>query len=811
MIRNFFITAVRNVLKYRAYSLINFTGLTCGLALALLIFTYVRHETSYDRFHEKGDRLFRLSYTAPNGLGLATSPPPISPQMKAFFPEVEESGRLFGRNVSVSLPGNSESFEETNVFFADSSVMKMFTFDFVDGDARRALHEPFTVILTDEMARKYFGDRNAVGESLLFGGQHLFKVVAVVRKYPESSHISFNMLVPYENMFDMESDAASRILRNNLAINFIISHSYTYVLLKPGATPKGVNDKMEDFLKKHANPQFLVGQVFTLMPVHDIHLRSTLLAEPSPVNTMGNIYIFISVGLLTLVIACINYVNLSTAQSLSRVKEIGVRKILGSQKSHLIVQFLAESFLFCMGALCLAFIAFYATLPMLNMLTNKQIRFVDAVDGTMFLTAAAILVIVTILAGGYPAWFVTRFESVSVLKSAGSSRGTTGVLRKSLVVFQLAIACMLLSGAMLIVRQLGFLAEKPLGFEKEMMISVPLFSNNLNGIFRQNDSTFRSKLQHFRKTIERETGVTKTTLSSAAPGLGAVYRGTIPEGFSKEDHLFVANLAIDYDFIDAYGMKLVAGRGFSEDFGTDLYEAFIVNETAVREFKWMNNEDAIGKTINREGKLGKVIGVVRDFHFASLTTAISGLVMEVNPNQFNSLSVRFDNPDVQGTIEKIRLKWSDLFPEKTFEYTFLDQQLARQYENFSNFGVIVQVFTFVAILISCLGVYGLVLFVVQRKVKEIGVRKVLGANEISILKLICIDFVWLVGGGFVLAIPVSAYFLDEWLQNFTYRTSIDVLTYLTSLAVIAVIVGLTISFQAFRAAIANPVHSLRSE
>lgn len=811
MLRNFIKTAIRNLLKYKVYAGINFIGLTAGMSLALLILTYVRHELSYDKFHEKSDRLYRLAYIAPNGLKLATSPPPIAPSMKEFFPEVEDAARLYGRNVSISIPGEDQVFEESNVFFADSALMNMFTFDYVQGSSRKPLVEPFTVIITEEMAEKYFGDRNPVGESLVFSGRHLFKVTAVVKEFPENSHVQFNMLAPYHSMFDIEAEPGATILKQNLDINFVISHSYTYVLLKPGASPKAVDDNMEAFLKKYANPQFLVGQVFNLLPVEDIHLKSDLLAEPSPVNNMSNLFIFIGVGILTLLIACINYINLSTAQSFSRLKEIGIRKILGSQKVHLILQFIAESFVFCLGAMLLSFAVFYYALPFMNQLLNKHLVFAEAVDGVLMLGSFVLLLLVTILAGGYPAYFVSRFESVNVLKGSGLTQTGGSFMRNALVVFQLTIACMLLSGALLIVKQLRFLENRPLGFQKEMVVNVPLFSNNLNGIFRQNDSTFRSKLEYLRQQIESQSGVRSTTLSSNAPGLGAVYRGTIPEGFTQDDHLFVANMSVDFDFLETYGMELAAGRTFDESHGTDIAEAFMVNESAVREFNWESPENAIGKTINREGKEGKVIGVLKDFNFSSLTTPVSALLLDIGPNQFSTLSVKFEDTDIRSAIPAIETIWNETFPEKAFEYVFLDEQLTSQYANFQNFGSIVQVFTVIAILISCLGVYGLVLFVVQRKVKEIGVRKVLGATELNILRLICVDFLWLTIAGFLLAIPLSYYFLSNWLENFTYRTSIDPLSYLISLIIVVLVVGLTIGYKAFKASLANPVDSLRSE
>lgn len=811
MLKNFLRTASRIIFKYKAYAAINFIGLTCGISLSLLILAYVRSELSYDRFHEKTERLYRIKYKAPNGLELASSPPPIAPVMKDFFPEVEEAARVYGRNVSMKRADQEEAFEQNGVFFADSAIMKMFTFEFVKGSPDRALHDEFTVIINEEMATKYFGETNPIGESLLFAGNHSFKVTGVVKNFPENSHLRFNMLVPYENMFDLETEQTAQTLRNNLAINFIISHSYTYVMLKPGADSKNVDSQMEAFLKKYADPRFLVGQVFTLMPLADIHLKSTLLAEPSATNSMTNIYIFIGVGILTLLIACINYINLSTAQSFTRIKEIGIRMILGSMKRHVIVQFLSESFLFCLVSLVLSYGVFYLSLPLLNELTNKQLEFFQVVDQSLIAISVVLMLLITVLAGGYPSYFVAQFNSVNSLKGAGTTGQGSQWLRKSLVVFQLAIACMLLSGSLLIVKQLDFLQSRPLGFQKEHIITIPLFSQNLNGLFSQRDSVFRNRLQSFRDEVEAQTGVRSTALSSNPPGLGATYRGTVPEGMTDEEVMFVANFSVDYDFNKTYEMAMVAGRWFSKEYGTDLREGFIVNETAVREFKWETPEQALGKTINREGKIGKVIGVLKDFNFTSLTTPVSAMVMEMNTNQLNSLSVRMENANLESIIDRIEAKWNSMFPEKTFEFNFLDEQLDQQYSAFQSFGTIIKTFTFIAILISCLGVYGLVLFVVQRKLKEIGVRKVLGASVGTILRLIYRDFAWLILIGFVVAVPVSYYFMSQWLQNFTYHTPIDVVTYVISLLILVFITLATISYQAIKASLVNPVKILRTE
>lgn len=810
MLKNFFKTAFRNIIKYKAYSFINFVGLTSGLALSLLIITYVLNEVSYDQFHTHIDRLYRFSYTVPNGLQIASIPPPIAPKLKDFYPEVEETARWYGRNVSVSLPGQAEAFEENNVYFVDSAATKMFSFEFVKGNPKRALHDKFTVLVNEDMATKYFGDKDPIGETLILSGRQSFKVIGVVKDFPENSHLRFNMLIPYDDMYDLEDAQTEQVLRNNFEKNFVISHSYTYVLLKEGSTPDHINSSMGEFLKKYADPNRIIGQIFTLMPVRDIHLQSTLLVEPTATNSMTNILLFVGVGLLTLLIAAINYINLSTAQSFTRIKEIGIRKILGSMKHQLIIQFLAESFLFCFAALLISFLVFDFSLPWLNQLTNKHLVFTEVIDGKLIFFSLFLLIVITALAGGYPAYFVTRFQSVNALKGAGSG-AENQFLRKSLVVFQLAIACMLLSGSLLIVKQLDYLSSRPLGFQKEHVITIPLFSQNLNGFFQQTDSTFRMRLQSFRDRIEMQSGVKQTTLSSGTPGAGAIYRGTTPEGSTPEDNILAANMSVDYDFKNAYGLEMIAGRWFNEDYGTDVAESFVVNETAVQEFKWESPEKAIGKTINREGKKGQVVGVIKDFNFAALTTAITALIFSIDQNQFNTLSIRFENSNVQTTMDLLAAEWNQTFPEKSFEYYFLNETLNQQYSNYQNFGRIIQSFTAIAILIACLGVYGLVLFTVQRKVKEIGVRKVLGASVQNILMIVYRDFALLIILGFVLAVPISYYFMSQWFDNFIYHTSIDALTYLISLIFILVIVSATISYQAIRAAMANPVKSLRSE
>jgi putative ABC transport system permease protein len=435
----------------------------------------------------------------------------------------------------------------------------------------------------------------------------------------------------------------------------------------------------------------------------------------------------------------------------------------------------------------------------------------EVVDGKLILLSFGLLLMLTAFAGAYPAYFVSRFQTIGALKGNDHIMVKRQGMRKALVVFQLAIACMLLSGSLFIIRQLNYLQYRPLGYQKEHIINIPLQSQNLNGFFQQNDSVFNQKIKTFQDKLLQQTGVKQTTLSSGSPGGGAVYRGTIPEGYAAEDMIFAANLSIDYNFLQAFNIELVAGRNFSKEYGSDIQSAFLINETAVKEFNWKTPEAALGKTIDREGKKGVVVGVVKDFNFSSLTTPISALILSMDTYAYNTLSIKFENADIKSKIKNISDEWNLVFPEKAFEFTFLDDQLREQYESFTNFGLIIQSFTGIAMLIACLGVYGLVLFTVQRKTKEIGVRKVLGASVGSVLKLIIKDFAILIFLGFVIAIPVSYYFINTWLDNFVYRTPISGLIYWVSLAIITLIVGLTIGYQSIRAAQTDPIKSLRME
>ncbi len=812
MFLRFFTTAWRNIVKHQLFSVINFIGLSIGIALTILIFIYVREEVNYDRFQTKLDRIYRIKYSLPSqNMELATSPPPLTPQLPEYFSDIESVARLFGRSASVKRTGSMEIFEEEAVFFADTTFQNIFDLEFISGSADQAFR-PNTVILTKRSAEKYFGDESPLGQSLNFSGRVDFEVVGVVKDYPSNSSIYFSMLLPYDNMYDLEDDQTAAIMRQNLEVNFVISHSYTYILLKEGADPETVNKGMADFINEYAPEQMQIGQVFTLFPLRDIHMESTMLAEAEATNSWSTIYLFIAVSILTLAIASINYINMSTAQSFSRVKEIGVRKVMGSDKRQLIFQFLVEAFLFVGVSVLVALLLVNLGIPVLNDLTNKNFVFSEVMDWQLIGLVIGLVFLLTLLAGSYPAFFVSGFNAVDALK--GSKLQATGsgkLLRLSLVGFQLLVTSFLLVAALIVLQQLNFINNKELGFDKEKIVIINLFSQNLNNIFSGADSTFQTRLRTYGDEIKRQSFIRASSRISSELGTGISFRGTIPEGFTAEDNMFHANLNIDYDFFETFNIEIVAGRPLSREYATDAAEGFVVNETAVRDFGWGRPEDALGKTFNLEGKTGTVVGVMKDFHFMGLTQPLTPMSADISSIGSPLLAVKVMGEDLSDAISYMENTWNELFPEKTFEYRMLDESLANQYESFQDFGMIIAYFTIIAIIISCMGLYAMILYNVQRREKEIGIKKVLGANVGLILSQMYKEFMILVIIGFLLAIPLSYYAISDWLESFVYSIEISPVAYLIGLVIITVLVFATISRTAFKAAMSNPINAIRRE
>jgi putative ABC transport system permease protein len=816
MIKNYLLVAIRNFRKSKAFSLINILGLAVGMTCCFLIMLFVRDELSYDHFQNKLDRLYRIAYT-PKFAGLDKGLPMLStaaaPFLKDYFPGIEASARLFRRSATIQKDLNKT--EERQFFFGDSTILDIFTFDFLQGDRRHALTNPFSVVLSASAARRYFGDAPAIGQSIRMDGDHPLIVTGVFTDFPANSHLHIDLLTNYETMFSTITPEA----KANLDHNWIISHSSTYLLLKPGQDPARIDAGFPGFINAHAPKEFARDIIYRLQPVRDIHLRSDLLSEIEPVGSITQVYIFSGIALVTLLIAGINFVNLSTARSLRRAKEVGMRKVLGADRKQLILQFLAESVTISFLAFLTSIVLLAAFLPAFNELTDKHFIFYHLLkDARLWLGFGIVFLLTGLLAGFYPAFFISAFEPATTLKGDfAGNKGRGGLLRKTLLVVQFSASMGLMIATLIMFRQLNFIQTKPLGFEKENTLVVPVRTWSINSIFTQPNDSLYHRLQAFREKILANPDITGMTLSDQQPGLGVLRRGVLPQGFAVGNNLFALNIRVDYNFIPTYGMQMAAGRNFSEAYGSDKDHAFIINEKAVRNFHFGTPAQAIGKTISLIGKRdvkekeGTVIGVVRDFYAESLYRPIDVLVMDVDYPSLTSFSIKIRADRTKEAIVFLQRNWDAWFPGKDFQYSFLDKGLDDQYARDQKQGKAIGYFSGLAVLVSCMGLLGLIALVTRQRTREIGIRKVLGATVPGIVALLSKDFMRLILFSIVLATPITIWLMHRWLAHFAYR--IDISWWIVALSAIGMIAiaMLTLCLQAIRAAAVNPLKSLRAE
>lgn len=813
MLKNYIKIAIRNLFKHKAFSLINIIGLAGGLTCCLLIFVFVNDELSFDKFQSKKDRIYRLQYFIQE-FNIGSVPPVFAEHLNDFFPEVEKTTRLFTRDVSVQVEGMSgdlKKFEEENIFFTDSSTFEIFDFQFLEGNAALPLQEPFTAIITQELAKKYFGNQSAIGQVIKMEGKP-FRVSAVVAEYPTNSHFHFNALVPYQNMYDLEPEPLATGLRQNFKINWMVSHSPTYVLLKEGADPEAVNTRFTDFVSEKIPENMQKGQTFKIQPLLDIHLNDEVGAQLEPPGSRVFLFVFMAVGALTLLIACINFVNLSTARSLQRTKEIGMRKVMGAWKGSLVAQFLGESFVTAGVAAVVAYISSVFLLPVLNEVTGKELEVSALYRPEIVVGFAGLFIVTSLLAGLYPAFFATRISPIYSLKGLSGSSAKGGLsFRKGLIVIQFSISILLISGTLIVYDQLSYLQNKPLGLNKDHIVTAPVMSANFNNVFGAVSEDKRKAMDAFETELTSVPGVTASTLSAGVPGGGVAHRNVIPDGFTAEDHMLAPVLSVDYDFISTYDIQIIAGRDFSKDFETDPEAAFIINQTAVHTYDFGTPEEALGKSINMEGKIGKVIGVAQDFNFMPLSQALGPMLIDIRVPAFTHFSFKINNQNIPQTLGAIEEVWNNHFPTETFTAQFLDEQLAQSFGEQEQLGKLIGNFSILAILISCLGSYGMIMFLASQKMKEVGIRKVLGASVSGLVLLLSQRFVLLALGAMLIAIPAAYYLANAWLDEFAYRVDISYGNFGVASLVTIALVLVTISFQSIRTATANPVKSLRQE
>jgi len=814
MVKNYLKVAWRNLKKNKVFSFINVFGLAIGLTCCMLISLYLYNELSYDSYHKNVKRIYQLgTIFVKEGKEerMANTPAPMANAMQMEFPEIEKSTRLmklFSDDKTLfqysEVNGNTKSFYESKGYVADSTFFQVLTYKFKEGNPLTALVNPNTIVISDKIAAKIFGKEPAVGKLLQISsssiGDSSFTVTGVFFPPATPSHIDAEFII---------SAGSARVYferGNDLASNNMF---YTYFLLKPGADAKKLEAKFPAFIDKHAAEGLKAMGFYKkqfLTPLKDVHLRANTTTNVTAGGSLTYLYILGSIALFTLLIACINFMNLSTARSSKRAAEVGVRKVLGAEKSSLIRQFIGESIMMSMIAFVFALIFTKLLLPLFSRLSAKDISFSFQEHG-MLLGGFFLLALLTgLLAGSYPAFYLSSFQPVKVLKGRISNSLAANSLRKGLVVFQFVISAGLIVASVIINNQMHYLRNKDLGFNKDQQIVIPLRSAESKNIYTALKTEIKKNPQ-----IENAGG-TLYYPGIFNPSDMPIYKEGDNMNTSKRTYMNW----VDESFLQTLGIKTLAGRLFSAEFPADTSFRMILNEEAIKKMGFKNAADAIGKNvaIDWQGQTYKwvVIGVVRDFHFVDLHNPIEPYGFQLNNQpQYNYLIAHAKTNNMGSVLQSIRNTWHQLDPNEPFEYSFLNEDFQKNYEADNRLAGIVQNFTIIAILISCLGLFGLATFSAEQRTKEIGVRKVLGASVGNVVSLLSKEFLKLVFIAIVIASPITWFVMNKWLQDFAYRTNISWLVFVLTAIIAIGIALLTISFQAIKAALANPVKSLRTE
>ncbi len=806
MIINYLKTALRNLQKHKGYSLINIVGLAIGMACCLLIMMYVQDELSYDRYHAHADRIYRvIEEVRLEGVGEESSsmPFPAGDTIPLEYPDAVEAAVRFYNfqlpKLSVEYGTTGEKrFNEPRFFFADAAVFRVFSFKLIEGDPRKALEEPNSVVITEDMAEKYFEDQDPLGKILRWQGAVNLTVTGIVQNVPVNSHFQFDFLGSFATL--------RRLYGGNLPRDWYWNPCWTYLLLREGIDPMALQERFPGLVQKYFPDSIKDKVVIKLQPLTDIHLFSHLDYEISPNSDISYVYIFSAIAVFVLLIACINFMNLATARSANRGREAGMRKALGAYRGQLVRQFLGESLLLCAAAALLAAILVEIVLPAFNAFSGKTLATDYFSDGRLLVGLALITLVVGFLSGLYPAFFLSGFDPVKVLKGTLERGSKSIAFRKILVVVQFAISIVLIIGTLISFQQLDFLRNKPLGFDRDQVVMLAAYGTGLPRWY-----------DRFREQVLQDPHVRYVT--AVEDVLGAKYQtgSFIPEGARDTNMQQIPLLVVLHDFIETFDMQMAAGRSFSKRFPTDVAEGIIINESASRRFGW-EPEQALGKRLRQQGGLVlQVVGVVRDFNYTDLALPITPFVLEMprSEGQINGrvryVAVKIDGSDAGATLDFLRTKWGELVPGRSFEYFFLDDELDKLYEAEEKMGQVFGVFTVLAIIIACLGLFALVSFTTEQRTREIGIRKVLGAQVSGIVILLSREFAKWVLIANLIAWPTAYWIMQSWLNGFAFRTRIGVLTFGLATIMAFLIALLTVSFQAVRAAVADPVQALRHQ
>ena len=812
MFKNYLKIAFRNILRQRVYSLINITGLAIGIACCILILLFVRYELSYDKFNKKADRIYRVTREwfnedGASSLHLARVAPPIGPLLKNDFPQIvlEETRLLQDGNVPLKV--GEKSFIEDRFFWAEQSTFKIFTVHFIEGNENKALSEPKCVVITQSEAKKYFGNEDAIGRTIKYRNLGELKVTGVIKDVPENSHLKYDFLASFITLYD-----SSIIGRKTLEENWGSNNYLTYVLLPPNVPISGLKDKIPSFIDKYVsqvirreNGQMPAKALHNYTTLHfqkltDIHLHSHLTTEVEENGDIKNVYIFSAIAFFVLLIACINFMNLATARSTKRSREIGIRKVLGAYRQQLMKQFIGESLITVFISLFLSILIVEFAIKPFSNFSERDLHLNIFSDPLLLAGILLLAVVVGFISGSYPALLLSSFQPVTVLKGNKIlSRKST--FRTVLVILQFTISVTLIICMGVVFQQIEYVKNKNLGYNKDHLVILP------------SGKKIKNNLDSFKSQLLQNPDIKMVTSSRLVPSdmLLNSWGAQIFDGNKPVPLKFrLAVDEVDYDFFKTYQIKFTSGRDFSRDYATDDSAAFILNESAVHQLGW-NAKQAIGQRMKYGSRNGRIIGVVHDFNFESLHNEIVPIIFLITKTGNEQVALRISGKNIPATLDFLKKKWKEYRPDYPFDYTFLDNQLAGLYDKDQKIGNVFGIFAVIAIIIACLGLFGLASYTAEARTKEIGIRKVLGAKVSGIITLLLKEFLLLILLANLIAWPLSYYFMNKWLSEFAYKTGIGLWLFIAAGVLAMIITILTISYQSIKAATANPVKSLRYE
>jgi putative ABC transport system permease protein len=792
MLKNYFTTAVRYLWKQRGFSVINLVGLSIGMSVCYFALLFVHFELSYDTYHEKSDRIYRLvtDVKTAHGTDLLSTTATMAPAIESAFPEVEAAARVFLDQLIVQK--GSGQYAEEKIAYADAAIFSVFSFPLVSGSPLFSLNAPYSVVLSETSARKYFGKENALGQTLLINGKEQATVTGVMKDIPDNSHFKVDMLFSLATL-------GEEWMHNSKRFFF-----YTYLLLPENQDAKAVESKFPGFIKDHMD-QSTGKYALVLEPLKRVYLDGKPRGSKAGSSVSGNrshIYIFSFVALFVLFIACFNFINLTTALSIQRAKEIGIRKVLGTSKSLLVFQFLVEAVVLSLISFMFSLLFCTLFLPYFNNLAGKTISLHVFQNPGDILMLFGISVAIGLLSGIYPAFFLSRFQPVSILKGGFVSVSRGVLFRKALVITQFSISVILIVATIVVFNQLHFMQNQELGFRKDHRLVIDF----------QYDDKIITHEEMIKTQLAKLPGIKAATISSSIPGRSNhIYPTTLENRSNDMQDFQMDTYFVDYDFLKQYEIQVIAGRPFSKQYGSDLKEAILINESAVKSLGYANPGEVIGKRFSQLKVSGLVIGVVKDFHFRSFQEQIQPLALRVAPGFFTFLTLNVSDENMPERIAQLEKKWKVLAPDVPLIYFFADDAYNNQYLEEQRFGKLFMGLASFAILISCLGLLGLSAFSITRRTREVGVRKVMGASVTEIIGLLSLDFIKLVCVAIVVASPIAWYVMHHWLMEFAYRIEISPWVFISAGLIALSVAIATVSFQAFKAALMNPVRSLRPE